>query len=106
MIRAAMRIGAKLGFELKGEDGAVDLAAGGLAGKRRILDIGRLGVAPAVWAHPLKGFASFLQFLHLLRAALAALLLHLENRIYRPRMSDERPRAGAPQRRFRVCLHL
>src|SRR5215475_9004932 len=71
MIRATARIGTKFGFELEGEDGAVDATTCGLPDKRRVLDIGGFGVAPAVRPHLLEGFAGVGQFAHLFGAALA-----------------------------------
>ncbi len=40
-IRAALRAGANLGFQLQGADGAIDLARSRLMGKALILGIGR-----------------------------------------------------------------
>ena len=104
-IRTNLRIGAQFSFELEGADGAVDLASGRFRGKLRVLLVGGFSVMGATGPHLLEGFAGFLQFLHLLRAGPATLLLHLEDRIHGASMADERPLAGAAQRRFRVFGH-
>ena len=60
----------------------------------------------AIGPHPLEDLAGLLQFLHLLQAGLAALFLHIEDRIHGSGMTDESLRAGLTQRRFRVFRRL
>ena len=104
--RPAARIGPQLGFELESADGAVDLAAGRLADKFRILLVGGFGIVRAIGPHLLEDLAGPLQFFHLRRAGLAAPLLHIEDRIHGSGMTDQRLGAGLAQRRFRVFNHL
>src|SRR5262249_7687627 len=101
-IRTAGPIGAPVGLKLKGADSAVDPACCRFLGEFWILLVGGFGVVRTVGPHLLEGPAGLLQFLRLLRAGPAALLLHLEDRVDRARVPDERSRAGLAQHRFRV----